>query len=127
MNIRQSLYAWLVALVDGLTNLFTGAYQALVRLVRNTTMSDLTAYLLLVVVAGLVIWRVRHRLLTLPRFSDTQCPSCGSELVRIHRHGSDRVLGLFVPLRRYRCKNDECGWQGRRVYRSKRGRAGQRE
>lgn len=128
MNIRQSLYAWLLALADGLTSLLIGALQGLARFIRATTVSDLTAYLLLLVVAGLVIWRTRHRLLTLPRFSDAQCPRCGSELSRIHRRSSDRVLGIFVPLRRYRCKNSECGWQGRRVYRSNHStRTGHRE
>jgi hypothetical protein len=121
MNIRRSLYVGLVGLVGWLSRTVTGALEGLVRLARGTTVSDLTAYLLLIVVAGLVIWRVRHRLLTLPRFADTQCPRCGSQLARIHRRWADRVFGLFVPVRRYQCKNPECDWRGLRVYRSKRG------
>lgn len=121
MNIRQSLYSGLVALAEGITRAASGAVEGLGRLARTTTLSDLTAYVLLLVVAGLVIWRVRHRLLTVPRFSELQCPQCGGELTRIHRHSSDRALGWFVPLRRYQCKNSECTWQGLRVYRSKRG------
>jgi len=121
MNIRQSTYAWLVALAGWLTRLAASALEELTRLVQTTTVSDLTAYLLLLVTAGLVVWRVRHRLLTLPRFSDVQCPRCGSELTRIHRHRLDRLLGVFVPLRRYQCKDSECAWRGLRVYRSKRG------
>jgi hypothetical protein len=120
MNIRQSLYAGLVTLVEWLNRAATGVIEGLARLARTTTVSDLTAYVLLLVVAGLVVWRVRHRLLTMPRFSDLHCPQCGGELTRMHRRWSDRVLGWFVPLRRYQCRNHDCAWQGLRVYRSKR-------
>lgn len=120
MNIRQSLYVWLVNLADRVGNLVAGAFQGLVRFSHNTTLSDLTAYLLLLVVLGLVIWRVRHRLLTLPRFAELQCPICGSGLARIHRRWSDRALSLLVPVRRYQCTNRECAWRGRRVYHSTR-------
>ena len=41
------------------------------------------------------------------------CPQCGMHrLVPISRRGIDRFLGLFVRLRRFRCNNIECGWQG---------------
>jgi predicted RNA-binding Zn-ribbon protein involved in translation (DUF1610 family) len=121
MNIRQSLYAGLRTSVKWLAGLVASAGQTFARLTQATTVSDMIAYLLLLVVAGLAIWRTRHRLLTLPRFSDVACPRCGSELTRIHRHRSDRMLSLFVPLRRYQCKNHECAWRGLRVYRSRRG------
>ncbi len=122
MNIRQSLYAWLVDLADSLGRLVAAAFQGLVRFARNTTLSDLTAYLLLLVVVGLVIWRIRHRLLAQPRYSELQCPRCGSGLARIHRRWSDRALSLLVPVRRYQCTNRECAWRGRRVYHSTRGK-----
>jgi len=41
------------------------------------------------------------------------CPQCGKHrLVPISRRGIDRFLGLFIRLRRFRCNNIECGWQG---------------
>ncbi len=41
------------------------------------------------------------------------CPQCGKHrLVPVSRRGIDRFLGLFVRLRRFRCNNVECGWQG---------------
>ncbi len=41
------------------------------------------------------------------------CPQCGKHrLVPISRRGIDHFLGLFVSLRRFRCNNIECGWQG---------------
>ena len=41
------------------------------------------------------------------------CPQCGKHrLVPVSRRGIDRFLGLFIRLRRFRCNNIECGWQG---------------
>lgn len=41
------------------------------------------------------------------------CPQCGQRcLVQTSRRAIDRVLGLFVGLRRFRCQNLECGWEG---------------
>ena len=42
-----------------------------------------------------------------------RCPRCGATgLVRVQRRAVDRLLGLFVPMRRYRCTHVECGWEG---------------
>jgi hypothetical protein len=40
------------------------------------------------------------------------CPHCGQGTSRIERRWSDRLLNVLVPLRRYRCVNAACGWQG---------------
>ena len=41
------------------------------------------------------------------------CPSCGQFMLKqTSRRGIDRFLGLFFNLRRYRCNNLECGWEG---------------
>ncbi len=46
--------------------------------------------------------------------NDPPCPACGKHsLSRIPRHPLDRVLSLFVKLRRYRCLHPACGWEGR--------------
>lgn len=36
------------------------------------------------------------------------CPSCGEEIVVIHRHFLDRLVGIFYPSKRWRC--NACGW-----------------
>jgi hypothetical protein len=115
MNIRQTLFAWLVGLFERLEALVTGLIRSLTDFARRTTLSDLTAYVLLFVVAGLVIWRTRQRLMTQPRFTETKCPRCGGDLARIHRRWRDRAANLFVPVRRYQCKDRECRWRGLRV------------
>lgn len=40
------------------------------------------------------------------------CPQCGEPLHRVHRHPLDRLLSLFVPLRRYTCYARDCQWTG---------------
>lgn len=41
------------------------------------------------------------------------CPGCGQYMLKqTSRRGIDRLLGLFFNLRRYRCNNLECGWEG---------------
>jgi hypothetical protein len=115
MNIRQMLFAWLVRLSARLERLVADLIQGLGGFARRTTLSDLTAYVLLLVVAGLVFWRTRQRLMTHPRFTEPRCPRCGSDLARVHRRWGDRVANLFVPVRRYQCKNQDCRWRGLRV------------
>ncbi len=44
------------------------------------------------------------------------CPQCGQHrLVPVTRRWVDRLVGLFVSLRRFRCKNMECRWEGNLV------------
>jgi len=40
------------------------------------------------------------------------CPKCGAPLRRVRRRIGDRVLSLFWPLRRYRCQDVLCRWEG---------------
>lgn len=112
MDIRATLYAWLAAAVDGLGNLIDAAGRGLARFVRNTTLSDLLAYVLIVMVITLAAWRTRYRILTNPRLAEIRCPRCGGEVHRIHRRWYHRALSLIFPLRRYGCKDRACGWQG---------------
>ena len=41
------------------------------------------------------------------------CPNCGGDLLRIRRYPIDRLLSLFVPVRRFRCR--DCLWEGLRT------------
>ena len=40
------------------------------------------------------------------------CPRCGGVLVRVRRKPLDRLLSLFAPRRRVRCRAMGCGWEG---------------
>jgi hypothetical protein len=118
MQIRQTLLGWLRQGLDALKSLGGGATQWVVDFVENTTLSDLTGYALLLIAIVFVAWRTRWRLMRMPRLTAAACPRCGSELHRIHRRPRDRLLDLFVPVRRYRCKNRDCSWRGLRVGKS---------
>lgn len=117
MNIRETLYGWLLAAVNGLESLIAAFARGLVRFVQGTSLSDLVAYVLILVVVALLGWRTRYRVLTNPRLAQIQCPRCGSDLHRIHRRWHHRLLNLVIPIRRYRCKDPACGWHGLRVKR----------
>jgi predicted nucleic acid-binding Zn-ribbon protein len=48
------------------------------------------------------------------------CPKCGgNKFHRVHRHTADRVLGIGLSTRRFRCANSNCGWEGVRQYYSR--------
>ena len=119
MSIRQTLYTGLVRFLGQLDRLISGVGQGLVSFVRGTTLSDLIAYLLLVIVVALATWRTRHRLMIHPQLPEAVCPRCNSDLARIPRRRRDRLLNLVIPIRRYQCTNGDCRWKGRRIYRSK--------
>jgi predicted RNA-binding Zn-ribbon protein involved in translation (DUF1610 family) len=118
MNIRETLYAWLLAAIDGLESLIATLARGVVHFVQGTTLSDLVAYLLILVVVVLIAWRTRYRILTNPRLAQIQCPRCGGDLHRIHRRWYHRLLNVVIPSRRYGCKDPACGWRGLRVKRS---------
>jgi hypothetical protein len=40
------------------------------------------------------------------------CPKCQGAIYRIKRHFFDRIISLFVRAHRYRCRSNECGWEG---------------
>lgn len=117
MNIRETLFTWLLAAVDGVQNLVADFVRGLVRFVQGTTLSDMVAYVLILVVVILIAWRTRYRILANPHLAQIQCPRCGGDLHRIHRRWYHRLLNLVIPSRRYGCKDPACGWRGLRVKR----------
>lgn len=40
------------------------------------------------------------------------CPRCGGSIYRIRRRFVDRVISLFTAVRRYRCTDCDCRWEG---------------
>jgi hypothetical protein len=78
------------------------------------TTAKLAGFVLLGAVAAMLAWRQWSRLVDSERLSATTCPSCGGDLRRIHRNWLDRLAGRLsgIPLRRYRCNDESCGWQG---------------
>lgn len=52
----------------------------------------------------------------MPRSAGTNfaCPRCAAKVARVHRRMLDHVLGALIqlPMRRYACRSDRCGWRG---------------
>jgi len=40
------------------------------------------------------------------------CPVCNASTHRISRRFIDRLLSIFMPVRRYRCQSMKCTWEG---------------
>lgn len=40
------------------------------------------------------------------------CPRCGSTARRIPRRPFDRVVNVLWDVKRFRCANELCGWEG---------------
>jgi hypothetical protein len=121
IHIRQTLLHWLRQGIQGLSSFGGSIIRGFLTIVQNTTLSDLTAYVLLLAAFVFAALRTRQRLMTSPRLTTHECPRCGSELRRIHRNGMDRLLNLYVPVRRYKCGDHDCQWQGLRVRASRNG------
>ncbi len=114
MQIRQTLLRGLQVGWSALLRLAGAAQDGVVEFFQSRTLSDLIGILFLVAAVATIVWRIRWRLLNNVRFTDRQCPRCGSALHRVHRRGLDRALSVAVPVRRYRCDNRECHWNGLR-------------
>lgn len=119
VHIRQLLSGWLRQGLERLRWIGGSSFQALARLVQNTTLSDLVGYTLVALAAIVIALRVRWRLLNTPGLTVLSCPRCNGAIKRVHRHALDRLLNLYLPVRRYRCAGRECGWHGLRVGGSK--------
>lgn len=40
------------------------------------------------------------------------CPCCRGGVLRIRRRWVDLLVSFFTPIRRFRCRSTECGWEG---------------
>ena len=47
-----------------------------------------------------------------PISSTRECPDCGGHLIRTRRRAIDHVLNVLVQVRRYRCSEFHCQWEG---------------
>jgi hypothetical protein len=114
-NIRQTVLEWSLGLLMALGRTVVGLANALFGWLEHVTLSDATGIVLIVAAAGLVGWRTQYRIRRSPRWTDTVCPKCGQALRRRRRKALDYLISRFVPVRRYKCRNPECGWSGLRV------------
>ena len=86
------------------------------RSLQSLSLSELIGWLLVLLAVPFVIYRIRHRFTESEHWRASECPKCGGELHRIHRHFFDRLLSrtLMPHAHRYKCTNQDCGWSGLR-------------
>ena len=115
VSIRSILIGWLrQASAAGLHSVgHLGGHVS--AFLAHTTLSDVVGYVLIIGALAAILMRVRWRLMHNPALAVLQCPKCHGGIQRVHRRRIDRLLGLFVPVRRYRCPNGQCRWRGLRV------------
>lgn len=116
MNIRQSLFRWLSRAVQALLRGVGRFGDTAVRWLSAFTLSDAIGLVLILGALVAIALRTRWRLLHTPALSALTCPKCNGAIHRVHRTRLDHLIGLYVPVRRYRCANRECKWQGLRVH-----------
>jgi len=114
MQIRATIFAAMRAVWRTITGAVWAVISAVVNRILHTTISDLIGLALIVLAMFIVLRRVRLRLLS-QLASPHICPVCGEQLRRIHRRRQDYLLSLLVPVARYRCRNEECRWEGIRA------------
>jgi len=118
IDIRSALLRWLTSTGQAALaeiNLLDGA---MLHFVARTTVADAIGYLLILGAAVAVLLRIRWRLMRAPSLASVLCPRCGADLHRVHRRKLDHAIDWYVPVRRYRCANQQCNWDGLRIARS---------
>ena len=91
-DIREGLFALTQRLINALSGTLGGTVSRFVNWFRSLTLSDATAFVILLFVAVLAAWRTRWRMVRNPRLWSTHCPECNStDIHRIHRRWSERI------------------------------------
>ena len=115
MNIRVDMIRWAQAAATAVFRWITNLDDGVRAIVSRTTLSDELGLLLIFAALVAAVLRFRWWLLNSETLTVMRCPRCGGDIHQVHRHQTERLLGWFVPLRRYRCFEPQCRWGGLRV------------
>lgn len=115
LSIRRALRGWLERLILAGRGGLDRLDAAILRFFATTTLSDILGLVLIIGALVAIVLRIRWRLTHDPRLAVLRCPKCGGEIHRVHRHRVDRLINVFIQVRRYRCGNRTCGWGGLRI------------
>ena len=115
MNIRQSVSRFLTRSLSDILHMFGHLDVTVDGVFSRLTPSNLLGIILLTGAAVGILYRVRWRLMRTPSLTTIRCPQCDAGIHRVHRHTLDRLIGIIVPVHRYRCSNSDCRWDGLRV------------
>jgi hypothetical protein len=108
------LRAWLYVGEERLKLGLSHSWAAFNRFLDQLSTAKVAGLMLLLAFLAIFAWRALVRLAESAGLSADACPSCGRDLHRIHRSAFDRLVSRVsgIPLRRYRCSDETCGWQG---------------
>jgi len=115
VNLRSSVTLWARESAHRLLQRASLLNEQIGAFFAQVSLSDLLGFALVLIAVAAIVLRVRWRLLSTPRLTQMKCPRCDGSLYRIHRTGIDRLINFYVPVRRYHCRADACGWSGLRV------------
>jgi predicted RNA-binding Zn-ribbon protein involved in translation (DUF1610 family) len=97
-------------------NIYLRTVEGLILFSMKFTVMDFLGVVFVIGAIGFIVFRIRHHFRNDSEYAATNCPRCGSSIMRVHRSPFDRLLGMTIlpHSRRYRCKNKSCGWEGLR-------------
>jgi hypothetical protein len=119
--LRTRLLAFLSVSAEVMSGRLAKVDALLGAFFTRLTVADVLGTGLVLLALGLVLWRIRQRILDDPVLAALACPRCGGPIHRIHRTSFHRLISRSVPVRRYGCGAAGCGWKGLRVGRGHRG------
>jgi surface antigen len=115
MSIRSTLARWVTAGARSALDALGHVDNAVAETISRLTLSDALGLILILGAVIALVLRLRWRLVRAASLTTLRCPRCGAGIHRAHRGFRDRLMCLIVPVRRYRCSNQECRWDGIRV------------
>ena len=114
-SLRETFTTWLIDAIVGLLKHFQQLDSRLTVLMTQVSPSDVVGAVLIAAAVAAILLRLRSRAISDPNLTIMRCPKCGGGIHRIHRTAVDRLVSLYVPVRRYRCESEACRWRGLRV------------
>ena len=117
-SLRETLWVWARTTAHRLLIHLSRLDEVIGNFLARTSPSDLVGFALIVAAVVALAVHTRQRLLTDQRYTAIKCPKCNGAIHRVHRSALDRWVSAYVPVRRYRCADSRCGWQGLRTGKS---------
>ena len=114
MSIKSYIGNFFVTIVKGVINFVTDLFEFVTDYLTQIETSDIVGILLICASFVLVYLRIRFRIIQRNAYLP-ECPSCGGDLRRIHRHPKYKILGFFLMARykQFSCK--KCEFEGIRI------------
>ncbi|MFC1888449.1 hypothetical protein ACFL4G_01705 [Thermodesulfobacteriota bacterium] len=112
IHIRQVVFGMFGDTFRAFTNFFISTFLSVRHFIMNMRISDAIGIVLIIIATGLIMFRVRDRILDSGRFDLDKCPICNTRLERTRRKSRDYLVTTWLPLRRYSCMNNTCQWTG---------------